>query len=382
MTKAEIIKKTKRRALIGENMLISIGINKYNKKGDCLNNCESDATQVYSTFEEHSYLSMASGSQLILSGDGSATTKKAIFEVLSNMRSKMNDNTNIIFYYSGHGCISNGKFYFFVSDSEASVTTMISLDELLEVLKNSNNGRHGNITVLIDACCEKVTNRKGLQNRSDNYITNHLRDAKGIGVIFSCSEGEYSLDKFNDQEISVFTSFLLDALKGQEEALDGNFLTFNTMYNYIATESRLASMSNTQIKQHPKYHFEGNDIIYALLDDTDIRKAKVAHHIFSFEEEIYGAIGELYSLISIVSIEKAICVDDDEWSIVPSFNYIYTVCKELDKMGYLYPKWEEPLNTLFYYKKIFEQKKIVGIPQHEQKMIIDEIWDFLYSIPT
>jgi len=382
MTKAKKIMQEKQRKLIGENMLLAIGINKYIKEEDWLDNCESDAKKVYLAFQEYQYLSMNAYSRLILSGEGKETKKGAIQNALSEIEKHINDNTNFVFYYSGHGCMENGTFYFYVSDSNESVESMLSLDELLKYLTNINEGNHGNITILIDACCEKTGNKKGLREQSNNYVNNYLRAAKGIGVIFSCSEGEYALDCFNDQEVSVFTSFLLDALKGQSKALDGNYLTFRSMFNYIENESGKASLSNIQINQHPRYQFSGTDIVYALLDDDDIRMEDDEHEIFSFEQEIDTAMAELHFQISSVSMEKCIYVDGEEWTQCPSFNYTYNICKELDKMGYLFFGWERTLNNLYHYSSIVEEKRKIEISQGEQRAIIDEIWDFLKTIPS
>lgn len=233
MTKAERIKREKKQKAIGENCLFAVGINKYLQKQDSLDNCEQDATLVYDTFVKSDFLAMSKESRLLISDDESKTSKKAILDMLDEKKGKFKKEKNIIFYYSGHGCTIDGEFYFFVSDSEKIAKTMISLSELLEYLKELYFDECGNITVLIDACRERIGNKKGLQEQSENYVLKYLKLAKGMGVIFSCTEGEYSLDCFNNQETSVFTTFLLDALKGQARALEGKILTFLSLYKYI-----------------------------------------------------------------------------------------------------------------------------------------------------
>ena len=382
MTKAERIKKEKQQKAIGENCLLAVGINKYLQNEDSLDNCEQDATLVYDAFAKSDFLAMSTESRLLISDDESKTSKKAILGILDEMKGKFKKDKNIIFYYSGHGCTIDGEFYFFVSDSKKVAESMISLNELLDGLMKLYSDESGSITVLIDACCERVGNKKGLQEKSDNYVLKYLKMAKGMGVIFSCTEGEYSLDCFNNQEISVFTSFLLDALNGQARALDGKFLTFMSMYKYIEEQSNLASMRNSQIKQHPTCRFEGNEIVYAILDDEDIRIEPQKHNIFSFQEKIEVALSELRFQISSVIIEKCIVIENDEDGFHPSQNCVYVVCKELQRLGYLYCGWEKTFNDLYYYSTMFENGMDITIPYSIQKMFLEDMNYFLNSIPT
>ncbi|MBQ6889024.1 MAG: caspase family protein [Lachnospiraceae bacterium] len=382
MTKAERIKKEKKQKAIGENCLFAVGINKYLQNQDCLDNCEQDATLVHNVFAKSNFLAMSTDSCLLISDDEAKTSKKAILDMLHERKGQFKKDKNIIFYYSGHGCTIDGEFYFFVSDSEKNAETMISLKELLESLKELYSGDRGSITVLIDACCERVGNKKGLQVQSDNYVLKYLKMAKGMGVIFSCTEGEYSLDCFNNQEISVFTSFLLDALKGQARALDGNFLTFASLYKYIEEQSNLVSMSNSQIKQHPTCLFEGKNIIYAIVDDEDIKTEQEKHQVFSFREKIEEALSELRFQISSAIIEKCIVIGSGEDGFNPSQNCVYMVCKELKKMGYLYYGWEKTLNNLYYYSAMFENGEGITIPYSVQKVFLEDMNYFLNSIPT
>ena len=382
MTKAERIKKEKQQKAIGENCLFAVGINKYLQNGDSLDNCEQDATLVYDAFAKSDFLAMSTESRLLISDDESKTSKKAILGMLDEMKGTFKKDKNIIFYYSGHGCTIDGEFYFFVSDSEKITETMISLNELLERLKRLYFDERGSVTVLIDACRERVGNKKGLQDQSENYVLKYLKLAKGMGVIFSCTEGEYSLDCFNNQEISVFTTFLLDALKGQVRALEGKFLTFLSLYKYIDEQLNLVSMSNSQIKQHPTCRFEGKNIVYAIIDDENIRVEQEKHQVFSFREKIEAVMSELHFQISSVMIEKCMDIASDENGFVPSQYYVYGVCKELQKQGFLDYGWEETFNKLYYYSAMFENGEEIAIPYSVQKAFLQDANYFLNSIPT
>ena len=66
-------------------------------------------------------------------------------------------------------------------------------------------------------------------------------------------------------------------------------------------------MSNSQIKQHPTCRFEGKNIVYAIIDDENIRVEQEKHQVFSFREKIEAVMSELRFQISSVIIEK--CMD-------------------------------------------------------------------------
>ena len=65
MNKAEQIKYSKRKKLIGKLFVIAVGINEYRLKGDNLNNCCTDAKVIFHTLKSKEYFRMDDNSVLI-----------------------------------------------------------------------------------------------------------------------------------------------------------------------------------------------------------------------------------------------------------------------------------------------------------------------------
>lgn len=220
--KSSEIKKSKINKAIGSNLLVAIGINTYERIHGNLDNCVSDASLVFDTFSKEEYLLMNSNSCKILS-DNQNTTKNEILNKLQKTVAMCNSNVNIIIYYSGHGCIIDDVFYFVATDSNDSKETMISLDDVLNII---NSVEKRNVSIWIDAC-RKIIKTKSVNEESFNFKKTYIEKSRGMGIIYSCSKGEYSLDSFNDKKISVFTSLLIDTLKGCKTALKIIVLPFD-----------------------------------------------------------------------------------------------------------------------------------------------------------
>lgn len=379
ITRTELISNEKKRRLIGDQLLISIGINNYKNKDDCLENCEFDANTVYSVFEKSPCLSIHPASKLILSDDGTPTAKKVILKTISTTLEHVKEKTNIIFFYSGHGCIINEQFFFVLSDSDGSSDSMISLDELIGYLNNSNGGKHGNITVLIDACRVIAHHTKSLENKSDKYIFDYLKKTNGMGIMYACAVGEYSLDFFNEQAISVFTSFLIDALNGYSDALDGGYLTFNSMFKYIEEASYNASRSFTQINQHPMCWFSGNDIVYGFFDEKTYDFPLVQHSFFSFRDRVLDTMEDLECALSRLAAEYGIIPFFEEKETgTYSLTYALQACKKLFSeyaydMDEVVRGWEGLLCNLYYFKDMVNENKYIHLPIADKLKFLEDI---------
>lgn len=377
MTRAERIEKEKIRKEIGSNFLIAVGINQYADGHGNLDNCINDARRIYGVFEEKKYLSMAPGSRLILSDQEGGTGKQALLNMLGELKGKLREKQNVVFYFSGHGCSIGHKFHFVVSDSTTRADTMISMDELLEALENLYVSTRGNITVLVDACRTTVGQAKGFHDKNHKYVVDHLSRARGRGIIYACTEGEEALDRFIKEPVSVFTSFLVDALNGQAAALEGNYLTFDALYRYLYEESNEVSRSCTQIRQHPDCDFTGNHIVYAVLDDEEIVYRKSEHAVLSFSKEITALRDEFLIRCELLNLDRG---NYDPWSVQGSFTVAREICWDLSLERELPENWENTLAKLQYYSGRIDEKKEISIPDREKREILEEIRKFYNSL--
>lgn len=380
MTKAEQINIEKRAKAIGSIFLIAVGINQYDRSVGNLQNCCTDASTVFNTVKNKEYLPMSDNSLLITS-DKNPTGKQALLDQINACSAFINEHTNIVLYYSGHGCNIHDTFHFVVSDSIFPFENLISIDEITDILTRMNQGRYKSVTVLIDACQTQPKQLKGLEKQSKNFVSEYIDNARGLGIIYSCSKGEFSLNEFNKERVSVFTFLLLNALNGCTDAVDANYLTFNKLYEYIQLESRRISKANNQIKQHPQQFFWGNDIVYAYIPDnhltTENKKISIQTYDDSFEEILY----KLQYAAFLVWYEAPLIIenDDDAYSNIPSEKFIRQVCEALSREGVLdYSHCSNVLSSAFtYYYRIRKESSDALQPSFKMQ-IIDDVTD-LYN---
>ena len=375
MTKAKQIRCDNWKKKIGKIFVIAIGINEYKPETGNLNNCCTDAQSIFETFKSKDYFSMDDNSILITS-DTDCTEKQSILDCIKACDKFIDESTNIIFYYSGHGCNVNDTFRFWVTDSEVPDKNDISITEITNILSSMNKGKYKSITILIDACQRQINQSKSLGKQSYNFLDEYIDNAKGIGIIYSCSKGEYSLDKFNKHNISVFTYLVLQALNGHTEAIDANFLTFNKMYEFLQLESRKISKANTHINQHPQYFFQGTDIVYSYIPDEFIQNEDVKISVCTYDEKFMKLMFDLQNVASLVYYAKNLSVEssDDANLEVPSEKFIRQVCEELSRIKLL-DKYEYPeiLIKAFTYLNLIDLELTESLSPSVKMKTIDDV---------
>ncbi|OLR62313.1 hypothetical protein BHF69_06255 [Anaerostipes sp. 992a] len=374
MNKAEQIMYEKRKKAIGKIFAIAIGINEYKIKADNLKNCCTDAKAVFETLKSQEYFSLDDNSILITS-DANQTKKQDILNTIYTCDGYIDENTNIIFYYSGHGCNINDTFHFWASDSELPSANVISIDEITDILSNMSEGKYKSITILIDACQQKIDHSKRLGKQSRNFLNEYIDDAKGIGIIYSCSKGECSLDTFNKNNISVFTYLILQALNGHIDATDANCLTFNKLNEFLQLESRKISRENIHINQHPQVSFKGNDIVYAFIPDECLQDHNIALSVCTYDELFMEIMHHLQGAASLVCYDKGLVLDNDDdiFLQVPSERFIRQVCDELSQMGLLdKDRCSEVLSKAFTYFNLIHLDSSESIQPSVKIQIIDD----------
>lgn len=386
MTKAERINLEKRDRAIGNIFLIAIGINQYNPTVGNLQNCCTDAINVFDTIKSKDYFPMNDNSILITS-DNDPTQKQPILDRIKYCNAFINEHTNIVFYFSGHGCNINDTFHFIVSDSILPSENLISIDEITDILTQLNKGLYKSITILIDACQTQPKQFKGLENRSKNFVNEYINEAKGLGIIYSCSKGEFSLNEFNKKKVSVFTHLLLQALNGYAGAVDSNYLTFHKLYEYLQLESRKISKENRDIiNQHPQQSFQGNDIVYAYIPDDQLTNEQIKISIQTYDDSFASALCCLQNAAALAYYDGGLSIenDDDVFSDVPSERFIRQACEELSRMSLLdCNRYPNILSLAFTYFNLIQLESADTLQPSNKMKIIDDVIslaDTLYDI--
>jgi len=134
---------------------------------------------------------------------------------LEFLKSEIKPDDTLVFCFSGHGISDdNGKSYLLVADSNIAspFTTTLALADIEKWI--SEIGVKKNI-VMLDACRNVLEKTKGVNKKT--LMEEMNSQAEVSAVFYATSPGEYSYE--HDKEpYGVFTTFLLNGLKGQADA--------------------------------------------------------------------------------------------------------------------------------------------------------------------
>lgn len=174
-----------------KNYAIVVGIDEY-KDRMSLHTCANDARSMADLMEEMGY-------DVVLLSDKTndkPTKENILNKAFEEIRDKQNVG-NVIFYFSGHGVKTKSEmFYLIPQNANGNVTTYISESEIKEKITSLKN-----FAMIIDAC-----NSEGLS------------PAIGDGqlIIASSMYNESSNGEWTGS-MSVFTSYLIKAIRGEKE---------------------------------------------------------------------------------------------------------------------------------------------------------------------
>lgn len=202
---------------------------------------------------------------MLLDEDASAS---AIRNALDQLSKRVTPDDTVLIFFSGHGAniINNSVPQQYLLPYECHpdkiAETTISSIEVTNMLNKIHAGR---LLVLFDACHSGgIGDPKSLDNPlvklglTDDYYS-ELTQAHGRVVIASCRNDEQSW-VFPDLRNSVFTHYVLDALRGQAKTLGDGYIRVFDIFRHVAQHVPKLS-SQKGVNQHPifKAHALDND---------------------------------------------------------------------------------------------------------------------------
>lgn len=138
--------------------------------------------------------------------------------------------------------------------------TAVSLSRIKEIVEQAP--ARAKITVL-DACHSGADIAgKGPEPMSEAFIRRVFEEAEGMAILASCKQGQLSYE-WRENERSVFTHFLLEALTGEADRDEKGFVTVQDASRHVTNGVKLwASQRNTSQIPTLQYTVAG-DIILA-----------------------------------------------------------------------------------------------------------------------
>jgi hypothetical protein len=167
--------------------------------------------------------------QLLLRSDA---TFKRIESTFTRLSGKIGDHDRVFVFFAGHGQNIDGTPYLSCSDSDADEGSWHSSLKLIEIIASSGCSR---AMYFIDACQSTLGmgSRRLSEQFSADAIKENIESAKFTCVFSSASSGQIA-DVSLTEKHGIWTSFLLNGLRGDDAALtEDRMLTNISLQNYL-----------------------------------------------------------------------------------------------------------------------------------------------------
>lgn len=190
-----------------------VGIDDYSSSP--LNGCVNDANAIANTIERNGDGSSNFSVKLITSpGDITRSSLKEAIEKLFDGESDM-----ALLYFSGHGFIKSTGGYLVTIDTDR-YDEGVSMDEILTL---ANESKAKNKVIILDCCHSGALGSPRING------SNIAQLSEGLSVLTASRDTEYAMEV---EGAGVFTSLVVDALKGGASDLRGN-ITPGSLYAYV-----------------------------------------------------------------------------------------------------------------------------------------------------
>lgn len=188
-----------------------IGINKYPEAP--LEGCENDANSIANLLEENENGDNNFSVKIKNNIKSKAEMKELVIELFSG------ENEVALFYFSGHGYQSEKKTYLVTPDYK-NYDMGILMDEILDI---ANTSKSKNKIIILDCCFSGAFG--GMMGIDET----HSLLGEGVTILTASKKDEPSVEVCGH---GIFTTLLLEALKGGAADITGNITTAG-VYSYI-----------------------------------------------------------------------------------------------------------------------------------------------------
>lgn len=191
-----------------------VGINDYPSAP--LNGCVNDAIAIGTILESNGDGSPNFDIRMMTS-PSSNVTRSALREAIELLFTGESDMA--LLYFSGHGYIKSTGGYLVTTDAK-KYDEGVSMDEVLTL---ANQSKAKNRVIILDCC------HSGALGSPSITAHNIAQLSEGLSVLTASRDSEYAIEVNGS---GVFTSLVVDALKGGAADLRGN-ITPGSLYAYV-----------------------------------------------------------------------------------------------------------------------------------------------------
>lgn len=191
-------------------------------------------------------------------------TRDNILVALKSVANATEPDDLLLFYYSGHGVEKSGESYLVARNGRHLVIedTAVPISKIKAIMRSASAKAK---VIVIDACHSGVSLDKGPPAMTDEFMRRVFEEAKGFAILASCEQGQVSYE-WQQNDRSVFTHYLLEALQGEADFDNKGFVTIQDINRYVSNCVKLWA-SKKNLSQMPTLHYEvAGDIILARLE--------------------------------------------------------------------------------------------------------------------
>ena len=188
-------------------------------------------------------------------------TRANILTALKAMADATEPDDLLLFYYSGHGDEAGGESYLVARDGRHLVLSDTAVPVMrIKQIMDAAPARAK--VILLDACHSGADiGKKGPQPMTQEFIARVFEQAEGMAILASCKQGQLSYE-WRAQERSVFTHYLLEALKGEADRDGKGFVTVQDASRHVTNGVKLwASQRNVSQTPTLQYSVAGDIIV-------------------------------------------------------------------------------------------------------------------------
>lgn len=191
-----------------------VGINDY--PSSPLNGCVNDANSIGTILESNGDGSPNFGLRMITC-PSTNITRSVLREAIEQLFE--GDSDMALLYFSGHGYIKSTGGYLVTTDAK-KYDEGVSMDDVLSL---ANQSKAKNKVILLDCCHSGAMGTPSLSGNSTAQLS------EGMSVLTASRDSEFAIE---ENGAGVFTSLLIDALKGGAADIRGN-ITPGSLYAYV-----------------------------------------------------------------------------------------------------------------------------------------------------
>jgi serine/threonine protein kinase len=190
-------------------------------------------------------------------------TREHILTTLKSIADNTEPNDLLLFYYSGHGDTMDGESYLVARNSQRLVLsdTGVRVARIKEIIEQAPARAK---VIILDACHSgaDIKGKKGGAPMSADFLRRVFEQAEGLAIMASCKQGQVSYE-WEGLEGSVFTHYLLDALRGQADREEKGFVTVQDVNKHVVDRVKLWASQNN-VSQTPTLQYSvAGDIVLA-----------------------------------------------------------------------------------------------------------------------